>query len=209
MPVTIFDSRPLAQRAYDELRRRILAGELAPGTPVVEDELAGDLGISRTPVREALRRLGEDGLVVAGDRQRARVSILGDAEAEGVREVRAALDALAAAACARRHRDLDLAPLQRQADAITALAEAGELGALFAADGAFHLALGAASGNRELLAHLARIDGRVQLVRLTTCRDAAQVRANVVRHHELLAAIARGDAEAAAAIARAHAGVAS
>lgn len=199
------DHRPLAQRAHAELRRLILAGELPPGAPIAEDALAARLGISRTPVREALRRLAAEGLVAAGGRRRARIAALGDAEAAGIVEVRAALDALAAALCARRADAIDLAALRAQTTEIDRLMAAGDTGAAFAADGSFHLALAEASGNRELIAHLTRIDGRVQLVRLTCCRDATAMRANAARHGQLLDAIAAGDAEAAGRIAHAHA----
>lgn len=206
MQTARLDSRPLAERAHGEIRRLILAGELAPGSPIAEEGLAVRLGISRTPIREALRRLAEDGLVAAGERQRARVATLGPAEAAGVMAVRAALDALAAESCAGRCSDSTLADLRRRAAQIDALLDAGDIGAAFAADGDLHLALGAASGNAELRAHLARIDGRVQLVRLTCCgQQPDELRRNTARHHELIAAIAAGDAARAASVAREHA----
>jgi DNA-binding GntR family transcriptional regulator len=205
MQMAALDVRPLAQQAHEALRKLILSGELSPGSPVAEDALAKRLGISRTPIREALRRLAEDGLVAAGDRLRARIATLSDAEADEVTEVRTALDALAAASCARRHAVIDLADLRRRATEIEALNAAGDVAEAFAADGAFHLALGVASGNRELVTHLTRLDGRVQLVRLTRCQDVARMTSNIARHHQLLAAIAAGDATAAANIARAHA----
>lgn len=202
----MLDARPLADRAHSEIRRLILSGELPPGTAIAEEGLAVRLGISRTPIREALRRLTEDGLVAAGERQRARVATLDADEAAGVMAVRAVLDALAAESCAGRCDAATIADLRRRAALVDSLLDAGDVGAAFAADGEFHRALGAASGNAELNAHLARIDGRVQLVRMTCCaQQPAAIRQNTARHHELLEAIAAGDGVRAAAVARAHA----
>jgi len=202
-------SRPLAERAHGELRRMVLAGELAPGATVAEEELAVRLGISRTPVREALRRLGEEGLVEAGARRRARVATLDAAEIDGVLAVRAALDGLAAASCAKRHGSIDLPGLRRLAERVERLLAAGDRAAAFATDGEFHLALGRESGNRELCSHLARISGRVQLVRLLRCQEPRAIRSRTAMHGALLDAIAAGDAERAARLARDHAQVPS
>lgn len=200
------DARPLADQAREALRHLILAGELPLGAPVPEEALAARLGISRTPLREALRRLTEEGLVEAGGRARARVAALDDDAADGITAVRGELDALAAATCARRGLDaVTLRDLHERVRAIAAHLDAGDLGGVFAADGAFHLALGAASGNRELQAHLGRLDGRVQLLRLYRCHDPKAVRRNLAAHEPLLAAIAAGDADRAAALARSHA----
>jgi DNA-binding GntR family transcriptional regulator len=200
------DPRSLADRAHSELRRLILAGALPPGAPIAEEALALRLGISRTPIREALRRLTEDGLVAAGERQRARIATLDDTAATGVMAVRAALDALAASSCIGRCSPAMLDELRLLAARVEACLDSGDMGAAFAADGAFHLALGAASGNQELCAHLARIDGRVQLVRLTHCpQDPATVRTHTAMHAAVLDAIAAGDRDRAAALAQAHA----
>lgn len=206
MRLTAIDPRSLANQAHDELRRLILAGELPPGSPIAEDALALRLGISRTPIREALRRLTDEGLVAAGERQRARIATLAAGEADEIMQVRAALDALAAALCASGCDAAALADLRQRAGRVETALNAGDLGAAFAADGDFHLALGTASGNRELCAHLGRIDGRVQLVRLTHCpQDLASIRLNTAKHAGILDAIAVGDADAAAAAAHEHA----
>lgn len=204
--ITTLESRPLAEQAHAALRHLILTGVMKLGSPIAEESLAARLGISRTPIREALRRLTEEGLVEAGGRARARVATIDAETADGITAVRAELDALAAALCARRGLDADtLANLRALAAAVDTHVAAGDLGAAFMADGAFHLALGEAGGNRELCAHLARLDGRVQLLRLFRCRDSSMVRTKVGAHHRLIAAIAAGDDAAAASIARGHA----
>lgn len=199
------DVRPLADQAHSELRRLILAGDLALGQAVAEDTLAARLGISRTPVREALRRLAEEGLIEAGGRARVRVAGMDDETARGIAEVRGELDALAAALCARRRDPALSERLAAMATEIERRHAANDLAGAFAADGAFHLALAEASGNSELLAHLRRLDGRVQLLRLHRCHDMAKIRRDVATHHRLVALVAAGDGDGAADLARRHA----
>lgn len=202
---TLLDNRPLADRAHAELRRLILQGELVLGQTVAEDALAARLGISRTPIREAMRRLGEEGLIEAGGRARARVAGMDDETARGIAEVRGELDALAAVGCARRRDPAVVERLTALAAEIEGHHQAGDTAAAFASDGAFHLAMGEGSGNRELLVHLRRLDGRVQLWRLHRCHDLAKIRRDAATHARLVALIAAGDAAAAGTLARAHA----
>lgn len=201
----MIDIRPLADQAQAEIRRLILSGELALGQQIAEDVLAQRLGISRTPVREALRRLNEEGLIEAGGRLRARVASLDDEAATAIAQVRGELDALAAALCAERRTAEDLDRLGGLVRGVDGLHAAGDLAGLFAADAALHIELAACSRNRELLAHLRRIDGRVQLWRLHHPHDLAKVGRDIQAHHRLLAMIAAGDAAGAAALARTHA----
>lgn len=201
----MIDVRPLAEQAQAEIRRLILSGELRLGQQIAEDVLAQRLGISRTPIREALRRLTEEGLIEAGGRLRARVASLDDEAATAIAQVRGELDALAAALCAERRSADDLGRLQAMVHAIDERHAAGDLAGLFAADAALHIELAACSRNRELLSHLRRIDGRVQLWRLHHPRDLDKVGRDIQAHHRLLAMIAAGDAIGAAAVARTHA----
>lgn len=202
---TVLEVRPLAEQAQAEIRRLILAGDLRLGQQVSEDVLAARLGISRTPVREALRRLTEEGLIEAGGRLRARVASLDDAGATAIAQVRGELDALASALCAERREAADVQRLTTMAEAVEARHAEGDLAALFAADAALHLEFAACSGNRELLAHLRRIDGRVQLWRLHHQHDLAKVGRDILAHRRVIDRIAAGDAAGAADIARHHA----
>src|ERR1700738_2173034 len=92
---------PLRARIHARLRTAILSGELAPGTPVIEAELAGRLGASRTPVREALRRLEAEGLLEPRGLRGSVVRALRSDEVECVFEIREALESLAARRAAR------------------------------------------------------------------------------------------------------------
>ena len=84
------DARQLDQRIYDALRQRILTRELAPGTPLAIRDLAGRLGVSVTPVRDALRRLQSDGLVQMRGRGETTVTRLGPADIDDIFDLRRA-----------------------------------------------------------------------------------------------------------------------
>src|SRR3989304_10009044 len=94
--------RPLREEVYGALRRAIVQGELSPGNRVVETELAGRLGISRTPVREALRKLAAEGFIAKGPGSSLVVSAMSPEEVEETFRIRAVLEGLAAHLAAER-----------------------------------------------------------------------------------------------------------
>lgn len=104
--------RPLRDVVCDAIRRQIIDGLHAPGARLVEDRLAQELGVSRNPVREALRVLQTEGFVEMIPRRGAVVSALSVREAEEIFEVRSALDALAARLAARKCTEQDEASLE-------------------------------------------------------------------------------------------------
>lgn len=205
-PQPLLDRRSLADQAIAAIRRLVLDGTLPLGGRITEEDLAARLGISRTPVREALRRLTEAGLLeVVGSRQ-LRVPRLDGRAATDLAAVRSALDGLAAAACATAALDAGaIARLRAMAATIAERFAAGDTAGGLAADAAFHLALAHASGNAELAAHLERLDGRIQLWRLGRCREPDKIRRDIRAHERVLDAIAAGDASAAETLARTHA----
>jgi DNA-binding GntR family transcriptional regulator len=101
---------------YEELRRRILSAAIAPGTAINQEQLAAELGVSTTPLREALRRLESDGLVTLLAHREAIVSPLDPTELAAVYEVRESLDPLAAALAAERHTDAEAKAIRKAAD---------------------------------------------------------------------------------------------
>ena len=94
--------RPLREIVYEELKREILVGEIAPGTRMMEIELADEMGVSRTPVREAIRKLEKEGLVTIEPRKGAYASDVSIKDMVDVLEVREDLEAMAAALAAQR-----------------------------------------------------------------------------------------------------------
>ena len=97
--------RPLREIVYEELKRQILIGEIAPGTRMMEVELADDMGVSRTPVREAIRKLEKEGLVTIEPRRGAYASDISIKDIEDILEVRQELEGMAAAMAAVKAND--------------------------------------------------------------------------------------------------------
>ena len=106
------DVRSLRDVAYDDIRDAILSGALQPGQRVKERDVAAQMGISTTPVKEALRRLEQEGLVVSQPRRGAVVSGLATIPVEEIEEIRGALEAIAARLAATRLTDAELARLE-------------------------------------------------------------------------------------------------
>lgn len=141
---------PLGQRVVDQLRRAIFSGEYKPGERLVEDRLASDMGVSRVPVREALRVLAAEGLIDIAPRRGATVTALSSIAARDMIEVRATLEGLNARLAARRHSAATVAALESvlaMGSRATAKRDAQTLNTLNAR---FHDLLANAGGNAVL-----------------------------------------------------------
>jgi DNA-binding GntR family transcriptional regulator len=196
-----------ADYAYTEVRRRILTGALSHGATVSQEALAADLDVSTTPLREAMRRLAAEGLVVLDAHRDARVAALTAAEARSLFEVRQQLDPLAVRLAADRRDDADRARIEEAAASLQPLDSGSGLAAL-EAHRAFHAALYRASHN-ELLVSL--LDGlwdkadRYRRAALEGGEDSPDDRARVrAEHHALMAAVLAGDPAAAEEHMRRH-----
>ena len=181
--------------AYERLKESIVAGELRPGQPLIETALAEWCQVSRTPIREALTRLEQDGLVVRGERgllvrQRSREEIL------DVYETRIVLEAMAARVAATRRSDLDVLEMRRVAAQLRAMAGPAEA-AMAVANREFHRSVRQASHNESLGDLLHRLDLHVARYPATTLSRPGRWHAANEEHHGIVEAIAEGDAERA------------
>jgi DNA-binding GntR family transcriptional regulator len=193
------DRTLLRDDVYRRLRDAIVDGTFAPGEQLRDGELAEWLGVSRTPIREALLRLGTSGLVVAIPGRSTTVTQIDAQAASDARDVVAAMQALAVRQVAGRLSDDDL---ERMRSANRRLAEAvasGELGAAHEADDDLHRIPVAALGNRALESVIDHFDPLVR--RAERERFSHDGITSVERHEELIGLLASGDAEQAAAIA--------
>ncbi|RSN44443.1 MULTISPECIES: GntR family transcriptional regulator [Actinomadura] len=194
-----------ADVAYDAVRRMILSGDAAAGSRLGESELAETLGLSRTPVREALQRLGSDGLVEVLPHRGARVVAWTREDLAEIFELRALLEPYAAARAARIGRDAAvLADLAALCDAMEAAAADRDLGALARLNSGFHAAVIDASRNRRLPGMLASVVHAPLIVGTFRRYDAAELDRSMNHHREIVAAIAAGDPDWAEAVMRAH-----
>ncbi|MEP7328047.1 MAG: GntR family transcriptional regulator, partial [Betaproteobacteria bacterium] len=161
----------LTDDAYQAIRRRILDNVYPPGQQVLESVLAEDLGISRTPVREALIRLANEGLVEVIPRHGMRVLPVSPLDMREIYEVLTALESAAAEMLARRKpSDAELKSLVDATRDMTRALKANDLDGWAAADERFHQGLVELTGNRTLIDAVARLGDRVHRARMFTLR---------------------------------------
>jgi len=197
----------LCDQVYQTLYAMVSRGEIDPGSRLTETRLAAQLGVSRTPVREALARLRQEGLLDLSPRG-AALSPLSREDVEEIMEMRLLLEPHIAARAASRLPAgaagvQRLAPLRAAFERETAAASGSRAGERFAAANRdFRAALVALAGNRRLAETARRFDSQLQALRHATLNDARN-RAIVLRHHRALAAaVSRRDAAGAERVMR-------
>ncbi|MBI3971227.1 MAG: GntR family transcriptional regulator [Chloroflexi bacterium] len=198
------ERKTLHQRGYEALLRLIAEGILPPGTQLDEQSLAARLGISRTPLRAAIARLTQEGLVVNLPYRGAFVRQFSREEIDGLYEVRAVLEGLAARKAAARLTASELDPIRAILDECQAALENGDFAAYGEADARFHRALADASGNPTLVETLESLRLRVQVLRDLANRDPG-LRGRAAKERVLiLEALERRDGDAAARLLEGH-----
>ena len=184
------------------LRTRILSGAFAPGERLVEGRLSRQFEVSRVPVREALRELAAEGLVIIEPRRGAAVARFDDQQVREVVEVRATLEALNAKLAARRHNPEQMARLELILEQGTGLADGGDAQALERLNQSFHEALGHVAGNTVLQEIMRSLRDRTAL--LFAPLNRTRGRQNWDEHAAILRAVVAGDADLAALLAARH-----
>lgn len=193
------------RRAYDELKRRILDNELPPGTQALEQEIALLLGMSRTPVREALIRLAQDGMVEVRPRHGMRVLPIAVADLREIYDLLAGLEATAVDILARRGlTGPQGAALDRLLAEMTDALQRGDLDGWAAGDARFHRALVEMAGNQRLIGMVEAIRDQSHRARMATLRLRPNPSMSNDEHAAVVAAIRRRDAETAHRLHRAH-----
>jgi DNA-binding GntR family transcriptional regulator len=191
--------------AYQAIRRRILDNVYPPGHQALESALAEDLGISRTPVREALIRLSNEGLVEVIPRHGMRVLPVSPVDMREIYEVLTALESAAAETLARRKpTDAELKPLVDATRDMGRALKANDLDAWAAADERFHQGLVELAGNRTLIDAVARLADRVHRARMFTLRLRPKPTTSTEEHTAMLDRIRAGDGRGAIEVNRAH-----
>jgi DNA-binding GntR family transcriptional regulator len=192
----------VVDRVYAVLRQRIADGELERGVRLRQEALADELGVSRTPLREALRRLAAEGLVEFHPNRGAQVPELSAETVRAAYEARLILEPGAARVAATRRPAAQIAAMHEAVEA-----QRGASGPeAYAASRAFHLALVRASGNEYLvrLAEALWVPGIAQAI-YEQHRDAQErLVADVAEHERIAAAIEAGDGDLAEALTRHH-----
>ena len=187
-------SRTLRGQAYDILKRQLLSGELRPGERVNEVVMASRLGISRGPLREAIRNLEQEGLLIAAPHRGTFVRRLSEEEAAELQEVRLALETAAACRLAQRWTPATKAMLEERLDQLRGLhLDNSTLAERMSADLGFHEAICEASGNETLLETWRSLIGRITMMVLNVGESRMSRLQDADSHLPLLEAIESGD----------------
>ena len=198
------NTKTLKERALENLREAIANFHFAPGERLVERKLCEDLGVSRSVVREVLRHLESEGLVVSTAHQGPSVAKVDRETAQQIYELRAQLEAIGARACAQAASAQDLARLEAELARLTAAFAAGDSRAILAATAAFYEIMFLSGGKDVAWAILKSLNARVSPLRRMTVTSAGRAGDSLAEMQRIYEALAARDPERAEAACRDH-----
>jgi DNA-binding GntR family transcriptional regulator len=204
VPIKLDSYKPLREVVAETLREAIVNGTLNPGERLMEIQLAEELGVSRTPVREAIRKLELEGFVVMIPRRGTYVADLSIKDINEVFEIRTALDVLAAGLAVERITEDELEQLERLLVEIGELIETDDTDRIVEADSQFHDVLYRASRNDRLVGIINNLREQFTRFRSISIQYPGRMVKSVEEHRRLVEAIASRDTELAQQIAREH-----
>lgn len=195
LKVNMNEYLPLRDVVFNSLRQAILKGELKPGERLMEIQLAQRLGVSRTPVREAIRKLELEGLVVMIPRKGAEVASITEKDLQDVLEVRRALEELAGSKACNRITEEQLEELADAAAAFEQALETKDLTAIADADMHFHDIIYQATGNDRLIQIMNNIREQMYRYRMEYLKDRKSHAKLVKEHEKIVSALRAGNQE--------------
>ena len=198
------NAKSLEESVFFALEEEILSGQLKRGETLTEISLSQRLGVSRTPIRGALSRLGDEGLVEIHPNRGAVVVGIGDEELQDIYKIRIRLEGLASAEAAVRISESDLARLRHSVELSEFYIAKRDAEHLKELDSEFHSIIYEASGNRLLCKTLSELHRNIKFYRKRSLSFGDRLERSVGEHREILDAIERGDAEAADRLTSAH-----
>lgn len=204
MKITTPADLPLRDFVFITLRQSILTGELKPGERLMEIHLAHKLGVSRTPIREAIRKLELEGLVTMVPRRGAEVAQITEKSMGDVLEVRRALDALCAELACDRITEDELRALKQSCDNFEQSVNDGDVQRIAQADVALHDIIVRATGNQRLIQLVNNLSEQMFRYRFEYIKDGAQHQTLIEEHRIIYQSIVGKDRETAAAAAKTH-----
>jgi DNA-binding GntR family transcriptional regulator len=193
-----------ADRAYETVRERLVMLDIRPGEPINDDHLASELGLGRTPVREALKRLERDRLVIAYPRRGTFATAVDMTDLADISEIRKQLEPVAAARAARTATAESRARLTRLAEAIAGIDDGDDPREVLRHDVHVHREIYRASGNPHLETILVGLDAHATRIWCLFLDRLPDVAGHVREHIALLEAIVAGDEDTAAALTLSH-----
>ncbi len=195
---------PLRDVVFNTLRRAILKGELKPGERLMELTLAERLGVSRTPIREAIRKLELEGLVVMAPRKGAKVASITERDLNDVLEVRKGMEVLAISLACERITKEEIEHLEEIEGRFKKLTEEGNLTELAEVDVEFHEAIYQATNNKRLVQLLSNLREQMYRYRVEYLKDIAVRRTLAEEHGAICRALRERDEKKALACIREH-----
>ena len=203
-PIALDRSRHAAPQVFERLRDMILSLELTPGTVLSRVDLAAQFGLSQTPIRDALIKLGEEGLVDIFPQHATLVSRIDATAATQAQFLRRSIEAEVVFTIAGRSDPVLIAQLRAQIDVQTALTGGNAYLEFIAADRAFHRLMYVAAGVPDLFDLVRQRSGHLDRLRMLNLPSVGKQRAILRDHRRIVEAIATGDAQAAQASLREH-----
>jgi DNA-binding GntR family transcriptional regulator len=191
-------------RLADHIRSEIIAGRYKPGDRLIEQSIAAECGVSRVPLREAIRILASEGLVTMFPHRGASVSVLSESELIDLFGARAAIEAMAARNAAKRQSTLAIETIRQILKQMRQAVASEELPTYYALAGEFHRALVEAGGNAVMLKLYDQIRGQLRRYQAAMSALPELPKRSNLEHARILQAIEKGDAEAAYRAAEEH-----
>ena len=195
---------PLRDIVFQTLRKAILTGELEPGERLMETQLGEKLGVSRTPIREAIRKLELEGLVIMVPRKGAQVAQFTEKDIKDVLEVRAALEALAAKLACRRMDERSFLKLQLIITEYDYASRDNDLEVMIEKDIEFHETIFNATNNDKLSQFFSNMREQVDRYRIAYLKNAEHSNNVIEEHLAILDALKNRDEELASDLATKH-----
>jgi DNA-binding GntR family transcriptional regulator len=195
---------PLRDVVFKTLREAILRGDLKPGERLMELQLAAKLGVSRTPIREAIRMLEQEGLAVTIPRRGAEVARMTLKDMEDVLEIREALDELAVQIACTRITQEQLDRLRKVKEEFELCTRGSDVKKIAQADVAFHDVIYEATGNPKLVSMLSNLREQIYRYRVEYLKDSRNYPVLIREHETILEALRARDKERATAAMQEH-----
>ena len=195
---------PLRDVVFNTLRQAILKGELAPGERLMEIQLANKLGVSRTPIREAIRKLELEGLVLMIPRKGAEVAQITEKNMQDVLEVRKALEELSVQLACERITPEQVEEMKMAAEDFRKVLKSGDVTKIAEADVKFHDIIFAATNNQRLITLLNNLREQMYRFRVEYLKQKECYPQLLEEHDKLIALISGGEVEEACELMGCH-----
>ena len=203
-PITLESFLPLRETICESLRDAIRRGILRPGERLMEIQVADELGVSRTPVREAIRKLEQEGYLVMMPRRGTYVANMSIRDVNEIFEIRTALESLSGGLAAERITAEELDKLQRLLVIIGGCMKEGNMEKIVAVDIEFHDLLYQAARNQRLVGIISNLREQLTRFRTLSMSYPGRLEATLEEHKTMVDAIANGDVKEARRAAERH-----